>query len=482
MRQADRTSEMDRTVHRLASIHLARRHLWWYCRLMAPDFYTDDKIYLKDLCDQLEAFWRSDEERFMVVNMPPRHGKSYTAERFTQWVMGHDPSTKIITVSYNEILSTTFARAVRNTIQERKGNEDTLVYSDVFPETKVKEGDAQVKFWSTEKGGQYLATSPTGTATGIGANLILCDDLVKNAQEAYNERELEKKWRFFTDTLMSRRERGQKIVFIMTRWAVADPAGRAMAHFSSIGYPPRRIVYRAMAEDGSMLCPSILSAEDYKIMLRTMDPGIVRANYQQEPVDEVGRLYAKGFRTYRDLPDGITSVESVCDTADRGQDFLCSIVYAVHDTADRRTAYVLDVVYTQEPMEVTEDLVTEQLARTYFGLSVSRAVIESNNGGRGFRRNIERKLRERGEYSTVLEDRATTANKEARILTGAPWLLENLVMPEDWSSRWPSFFDAMVHYKRQGGNVHDDAPDCATMIYDIMTENSGGLGNIWFLD
>ena len=160
--------------------------LWQYCQLIAPDFYTEDKAYLKDLCDQLQAFWSSDE-RVMVVNMPPRHGKSRTASLFVEWMLGRDPTQKIITVSYNEELSTTFARTVRNTISEVSGDGST-VYSDIFPMTKIAPGEGSVKLWGTTDGGKYLATSPTGTVTGMGANLIVCDDLVKNSMEAYNDR------------------------------------------------------------------------------------------------------------------------------------------------------------------------------------------------------------------------------------------------------------------------------------------------------
>lgn len=55
---------------RYARILLARRHLWEYCRLMAPEFYTEDRLYLKDMCDTFESFYESDTE-LLVVNLPP---------------------------------------------------------------------------------------------------------------------------------------------------------------------------------------------------------------------------------------------------------------------------------------------------------------------------------------------------------------------------------------------------------------------------
>ena len=440
----------------------ARYSFWTYASMMASDFYTEDKAYLRDLCDQLQQFWSSDE-RVMVVNMPPRHGKSRTASLFVEWILGRDPTQKIITVSYNEELSTTFARTIRNTISEVSGD-GSLVYSDIFPDTKIALGEGSMKLWGTEGGGRYLATSPTGTVTGMGANLIVCDDLVKNAMEAYNERILEQKWSYFTDTLLSRREPGQKIIFIMTRWATGDPCGRAISHFTEIGYPPRLITYKARQDDGTMLCDSILNAEDYEITLKTMAPGIVRANYQQEPIDVQNRLYTS-FRTYRELPN-LIKVMAYCDTADEGSDYLCSIVFGVL-AEDPRDVAILDVIYTQDPMEITEPMVANQLCADY-PLRVSTAHIESNNGGRGFARAVQEHIR-RMNGATTVGWFTQHQNKKARILTAAPWLIHHCLMPEHWADRWPEFWKSIVTFTSDGKAEHDDAEDALTGVCEIMT-------------
>lgn len=55
--------------------------------------------------------------------MPPRHGKSRTAQMAVKWILGKNPVEKIMTGSYNTTLSTTFAKNVRNDIQEVKADE-----------------------------------------------------------------------------------------------------------------------------------------------------------------------------------------------------------------------------------------------------------------------------------------------------------------------------------------------------------------------
>lgn len=157
-------------------MELGRRDFWHFCKLKAPDFYKEDRAYLKNICHELQAFYESPTERVMILNEPPRHGKSRTAGLFAQWVFGKNPKEKIITGSYNEQLSTTFSRGVRNDIMERKASKDKIVYSDIFPNTTIKRGNSAANLWSLE--GQhisYLATSPGGTVTGFGASLMILD-------------------------------------------------------------------------------------------------------------------------------------------------------------------------------------------------------------------------------------------------------------------------------------------------------------------
>ena len=145
-----------------ARLELCRRDFWTFCKTMAPDFYKEDREYLKEFCLALQEFYESDE-KVLIINMPPRHGKSRTAGLFAQWIFGRNPKEKIITGSYNEQLSTTFSRNVRDSIQERKASKDRIVYSDIFPQTSIKRGSGAANLWTLE--GQhisYLATSPGG--------------------------------------------------------------------------------------------------------------------------------------------------------------------------------------------------------------------------------------------------------------------------------------------------------------------------------
>lgn len=445
-----------------AKLELARREFFYFCNLTSPDFYKEDRGFLKKLCNELQYFYESDDD-VGVVNIPPRFGKSRTAGKLVQWILGKNKNEKIMTGSYNETLSTVFSKNVRNAIQEEKADKDKIVYCDIFPDVKIQQGDAAMNLWSLEGGyNNYLATSPTGTATGFGASLIIIDDLIKNSQEAYNEGVLEKHWDWFTNTMLSRLEEGGKILIIMTRWATNDLAGKALEHFKGEGKKVRHISMKALQDDGTMLCEEILSKESYNMKVRAMGEDIASANYQQIPIDMKGRLYSS-FKTYTDVPKDkngnplFERIAAYIDTADTGSDYLCVIVYGVYN----KEAYVLDVYYTKEPMEVTEP----ETAKILFENNVNIADIESNNGGRGFARQVQRHLREDfNSNKTKIDWFHQSQNKQARILSNATWVMDHIYFPINWKDKWPEYHNAMVTYQREGKNAHDDGPDATTGI------------------
>lgn len=442
-------------------MELARREFWEFCKFTSPDFYTEERHFLKDLAERLQWFIEEASEQIMVVNMPPRHGKSRTATKFVQWLFGkYGTHIKVMTGSYNETLSGTFAKQVRDTIAEQP-TLGVTVYNDIFPDTKIKYGEAAMQKWALEGSQQanYLATSPTGTATGFGCNIMIIDDVIKNAEEAYNANTLAKLRTWFTDTMLSRTENGFKLIIIMTRWSSEDLAGFILDNYNNVVH----INYKAVQENGEMLCPEILSAKDYKLKTKNMNKDIVAANYQQEPIDIKGRLYSS-IKTYTEIPKDESGkplfkyILNYTDTADEGSDYLCSICYGMYDTS----YYLLDVLYTKEPMEITEPATAEMLTRN----NVGNAIIESNNGGRGFARNVEKECRALGNNHTAIYWFHQSQNKIARILSNSTSVMNNVLFPVNWEDRFPDFAEAIRKYQREGKNANDDAPDALTGVYE----------------
>lgn len=438
-------------VKEQAKIELARRIFWNYCKLKAPDFYKEDRAFLKDMCNKIQDFINSDK-KILVINMPPRHGKSRTATLLVQWLLGNNNKRKVMTGSYNETLSTTFAKQVRDSILEIDG-----IFSKVFPETKIKCGESTMNKWALNgnEEANYLATSPTGTATGFGCNLMIIDDLLKNSEEAYNENTLNKHIDWFNNTMLSRTETGFKLIIIMTRWASNDLAGYILENYKDVEH----INYKAIQDDGSMLCDDILSKEDFEFKTKNMNKDIIEANYQQCPIDIKGKLYSK-FLTYElDKIPKFKYIMNYTDTADEGSDNLCSIDYGVDFN---NQMYILDILYTKEPMEITEPLQAKMMTKDNVGYSK----IESNNGGRGYARNVERELKQLGNRHTKVDWFHQSENKIARILSNSTGVMNNVFFPENWATRFPDYYRDMNKYQREGKNEHDDAPDCTTGVYE----------------
>lgn len=465
---------MDRELVKLgAKIELAKREFFFYCQLMAPDFYKNDRGFLIELCTELQRFIESDEE-VCIVNLPPRHGKSRTAGKLVEWMLGKNQNIKIMTGSYNETLSTMFSKNVRNSIQEIKADRYKPVFSDVFPGVQIKRGDGAMNLWSLDGGyNNYLATSPTGTATGFGCDVMIIDDLIKAALEANNATVLENHWSWFTDTMLSRLEEGGKIIVIMTRWHSEDLAGRVLKWCGKEGKKHRHISVKALKdkEEQKMLCPEILSYRSYLGKISAMGEDIASANYQQEPIDLKGQLYTS-FKTYDNVPRDtsgkplFTSIRNYTDTADEGTDYLCSITYGIYN----KEAYILDIIYTQKPMEDTEEMV----AKALYDYGVVRARIESNNGGRGFARAVDRILREKYQSNrTKIKWFHQSENKVARILSNSTWVMDHIYYPQNWKDRWEEYHESMIRYQREGKNLHDDAQDATTGVAESVCKSGG---------
>jgi predicted phage terminase large subunit-like protein len=455
----------------------ARTEFWFYCRTAAPDFYADDRWHLQQLCDTLQAFWegrllRPDDTpfRILIIEMPPRHGKTRTLILFCAWVLGLAPDLKVLTAAYAEDLATDFSRGVRDIIGEDRNSPEQVVFSDIFPRTRLKYGDASFRKWALA--GQYFTFKSTGKGggvTGKGGKLLLIDDPIKSAEEAFNATQLEKDWLWYTSTWLSRKEAGALEIINHTPWAKDDIGGRLQRDF-----PGDCQVLKLPALDekaGTMLCPSILSLAEYRAKERIMEPVIFEANYKLIRVDVKGLLYGSEWTTYTELPrdaDGHDlAVERilVCDTADTGDNFLC----AIWARPCRGFAYVTDVYYTQASVETTEPELCDRILRDRTHL----ARIESNAGGHAIAVHIEQAVRARGWSGTSFETPTQSKNKIARILANAKAVKTRVVFPVDWAVRWPAFHAALCSYQKAGKNKVDDAPDTITALVEFMAEREG---------
>lgn len=380
--------------------------------------------------------------------------------------------------SYNTALSRRSSKIVRDKILERP-DVNRIVFSQVFPKVTIKDGSGSIDNWGVtgNQEDNYLATAPNAGSTGIGCDFLILDDTIKNKYEAYNKEILRKIFEdWFQDTLYSRLEGKRKIIVVMTRWATKDIAGQLIQMLKEQGRKYRVISKKAYnPETKQMLNPSILNKDQYDLLVQTIGEDIVRANYDQEPIDLKGKLYTH-FLTYNpadirtaDNPTGTIRFKDIrarADTADQGEDYLSMVIYGV--SYDNK-AYILDIYYTQEPMEVTEKEAAKRLLK--YNPYVFRA--ESNNGGRGWSRAVEKEYKAMGGTKTIFKPYTQTLNKEARILSNASSVMNVIYFPMDWNVRYKEAYNSINEYQRQGKNEHDDFEDNIT---SVAEELDSGLG------
>lgn len=466
--------EIKEKIKREARLEMCRRDFYFFCKTLQKKFYvteTNSSEHLKILCDTLQDFVFNDKKHdTLVINMGPRHGKSFTMSNFCDFYLGHRPEGHVMVGTYNEKLSTKFAKTVRNTIQEKKSSDGTIVYSDIFPGTKIKYGEAAANLWSLDGENSYdsfLSTSPNGSSTGFASTLTIIDDLVQDAKEAYNPRKLQEHWDWFNNTMISRLEKGGKIIIMATRWHSQDLSGRVIEEF---GDRVRVLTMKTCLseETHEMLCPKLLPWEEYIKKISTMDKRIALANYQQICIDTDSVLYKNlheyDYNEFIKNPDG-KLLEKYCyiDTADTGSDYECAISFTLDWKKHR--IYILDVLYTQDPMEITE----EELAKRFKNNRINIARFEQNNGGRGHARAVERITQEKYKnFLTQITYFHQSNNKVARIRSNASTACSFLYFPSNWNIIWPEFYRDLSKFDIDTSE-HDDCADALTGVIETAT-------------
>ena len=430
----------------------------------------------------LEAFAKGEVRR-LIITMPPQHGKSVGATTLLPaYMLGLDPDIRIAIASYSGSLASRFNRRVQRILESRE-------YEELFPDTTIKRGTKPTNYIRTsdeveiiEHDGALLSVGREGSLTGNRVDCFILDDLYKDAMEANSPIVRENCWEWYTSVVRTRMHNFSRELIVFTRWHEEDLIGtitskepcrelRSFSDLESVGEnewlylnfealkasPPSEIDPRQLGE--------ALWEEQHSATLlqqkRQLDTLRFECMYQGHPSSREGLLYGSSFAEYDTLPHDIVRYANYTDTADTGDDYLCSICYAV-DTDG--LIYICDTVYSREPMEVTELEVAEMLCRNCTRI----AAIESNNGGRGFARAVQRLA-----PTTKVEWFHQAGNKEARILSHSATVLHLLRFPKEWQSRWPELYSHLTTYRRTfHSNRWHDAADVITGIVERETRES----------
>lgn len=298
----------------LAKRELARRHLLPFVTFRFPSYKTN--WHHKVLADALERVENGTLKR-LIVNMPPRHGKSeLVSVNFPAWCMGRNRDRSIMAASYAASLAQDFGRKVRNIMDDPE-------YKLLF-DTRLAEDSQSKGSWATNGRGEYNAVGVGGSLTGKGASILIIDDPVKNREEADSEVVSEGIWDWYRSTARTRLTPDGAVVIVMTRWRDNDLVGRIQeeARLSS-GESWEVVTLPAIAEhddiyrkEGEALWADHFTLDNLKSVQQDIGNYEFASQYQQNPVNRETQVFKPEVFSYISLEEVKSQVTSVYITID----------------------------------------------------------------------------------------------------------------------------------------------------------------------
>lgn len=297
---------------------LARDSLLDFTKYTKPEYQVN--WHHRVLCEKLDKLYAGELKRLMVF-VGPRMGKSeLVSRRFPAYVFGKNPNTKIISCSYGADLARRMNRDVQRII-------DTPRYSDVFPDTKLSGKSIRASgkgeylrnselFEIVGYEGTYISAGVGGAITGSGGQILLIDDVIKNAEEAESEVYRNKVWEWFTSTFYTRAEKDARIAIVMTRWHDSDLCGRLLSlmekdpladHYEVVSFPTIKEESHDNPDDpreiGEPIWPEKYDINALNKIKSTLGLRNWNALHQQSPVTSKGNIFKRSwFQFFKNLP------------------------------------------------------------------------------------------------------------------------------------------------------------------------------------
>ena len=272
--------------------------------VVRPNTQFKPNWHLEALAHKLSQV-ASGEVRRLIVTMPPRNLKSlFASVALPAWFLGHNPSERVVAVSYSDQLARAHANDFRRVVNDP-------LYQATFPATRLAR-DTDREIVTTMRGKRY-ATSIEGTLTGLGGNLVIIDDPLKQ-DDAHSETVRARTIEWYRSTLLSRPDDKQvaRIVLVMQRVHQDDLAGylEEQGGFEILNLPaiaPQTQSYELgggrtyVRREGELLHPTHEPGSVLLELKREMGPIAFSAQYQQNPIPPGGTIIKRKWLTTYDV-------------------------------------------------------------------------------------------------------------------------------------------------------------------------------------
>lgn len=433
----------------------------------------------------LDAVLDETRQRLLMVNLPPRHGKSQYMAWLIAWLLGMYPEKRIMFITYSDDFSATWGRLVK-TIHQKFGKQ-------LFGRTVAADASSNADWKLEGTMGGMLSAGILGNITGRDADIIIVDDIVKNIQEANSKATKKLLIETYDSAIRPRLEPTGTMIVVSTRWAEDDLAGTLQSREKENPAADRweKVILPALAEPsedeeaemteeehfaawedeigrhmGEPLWPDRYTADVLHIM-QANDPVTFATLYQQKPnLREGGMFPANGWKYYdpENMPPMVRKVTKWDLAAtDEGGDWTVGLHAGLG--ADSKI-YVLDVWRFRKHSLEVERTVTNTAFR--HGTAVPIGIEQERAGaGKALVAHYKRLLRgwtvEGEKPDGSKEDRAAPLSAGVAMGTvllpeGAPWL--------------PDFIHEFKVFPR-GRN--DDQVDTLVYAFNDLYQGSGGV-------
>ena len=460
-----------------------------YCMYIEWNRANDKRFYLprrKQLLQVVKALQRlaDDELDLLAVSMPPGTGKSTLAIFFLTWLAGRNPEKPILGGSH----SNAFLRGVYDECLRIMDAQGDYLWHDVFPKIQIIKTNAQdmmIDLGEDKRKGKRFATLEfssigSGNAGKVRAeNLLYCDDLVSDIQQAMSKDRLDTLWTQYSTDLRQRKIGNAKELHIATRWSLVDIIGRLESLYDG-NDRAEFIVMPALDENDESNFDYGNSAgfttQFYHEQRDAMDDASWRALYMNQPIEREGQLYNEDeLRRYFELPDRTPdAILFVCDTKDKGTDYcVMPICYQYGNDF-----YCEDVVCDNSNPEIVEARLVSKLIEH----KAQMGQFESNSAGGKVAEKVQKEVKERGGIAKITT-KYTTSNKETRIIVNSPFIKDRVLFKDNSVIKKDKEYRKMLNflcgYTMAGRNRNDDVPDAWSLFAEYVQQLEGSKVEIF---
>ena len=348
-------------------------------------------------------------------NLIPTHNSSLVVF-FVLWVMGRDSDRSNLYCSYSDTITAAFYNGALEILNDPQ----TYLYKEIFPTSQLARTNAKEEWLDIDRNKRYhslTARSLYGTLNGAcdAAGYIIADDLISGIEEALNKDRLKSAWDKVNNNLLTRGKEKTKIIFIGTRWSLADPIGvrrDMIANDDKFKYLRTRIIDIPALDENEQSNFDYdygvgFSTERYQAVRssfeRTNDLASWDAQYMQKPVERTGSLFdPDAMRYYNgELPDVEPDrVIMVVDPAYGAGDYVSAPVLYQYGTE----CYIVDVVFNDGNKKVTIPLICDMAIKH----NVSAMQIEATKATKEFPNDVQQFLADNGKKINLTTKAAST--------------------------------------------------------------------------